>query len=265
VVRFGCRRPGASFVDLIADQVHESLNSTASARPRTARSCSPAWRTAMSCRHGRLPLLNHWHRPAGRWTPLTARSTPTKLVNTPAGLRQLRTPGPEAAFTFHVTVRDPGRCCRIPRGQAPAGDGAAVCISCHAADLDLPDRMAAGEDTTWSRTPHTPPLRSAARPGLPGLARRHLDAASSRQSWGLDFFTTSGALPFDKCDQVFVPGYSAVPRECRLRDHLRPGAVPLAGDRQPYDMARSPCSLYEMAHMDLRRSCDDMRWWGICG
>ncbi len=177
-------------------------------------------------------------------------------------------PDLKAAFTFHVTV--PGHWKVLSNqpgaGVEPAGDAAGWHFRPTPPISTYLTAVAAGEYHLVTDSHTTPrgqqiPLGLACRASL----AEHLDVADitliTRQ--GLDFFTGlfEGDYPFDKYDQVFVPGYSAGATE-------NVGCVIISDQvlfrsrvtAHQYEL-RAMMLLHEMAHMwfgDLVT----MRWWG---
>ena len=276
VIRFGCRQPGAStFVDLIADRVHEiTLNGTAI--DPAAAAAGRIVLDGLADRNELTVTADCRYCTDGTGLHRAVDSADGKIYTytkfEPAYARRVfanfEQPDLKAAFTFHVTV--PGHWKVLSNqpgaGVEPAGDAAGWHFRPTPPISTYLTAVAAGEYHLVTDSHTTPrgqqiPLGLACRASL----AEHLDVADitliTRQ--GLDFFTGlfEGDYPFDKYDQVFVPGYSAGATE-------NVGCVIISDQvlfrsrvtAHQYEL-RAMMLLHEMAHMwfgDLVT----MRWWG---
>ena len=278
VIRFGCRRPGAStFVDLIADRVHQiTLNGTA-IDPATAAADGRILLTGLGDRNELTVTADCRYSADGTGLHRAVDSADGKIYTytkfEPAYARRVfanfEQPDLKAAFTFHVTVPAHWTVLSNQRGSGaePAGDGAAAWHFPPTPPISTYlTAVAAGEYHVVTDSHTTPrgqriPLGFACRASL----AEHLDAEAialiTRQ--GLDFFTGlfEGDYPFDKYDQVFVPGYSAGATEnvgcVIISDQVLFRSRVTANQHG----LRAMMILHEMAHMwfgDLVT----MRWWG---
>jgi aminopeptidase N len=277
VVRFGCRRPGAStFVDLIADRVHEITLNGRAIDPAAAAD-GRIMLTGLADRNELTVTADCRYSTDGTGLHRAVDSADGKIYTytkfEPAYARRVfanfEQPDLKAAFTFHVTVPGPWTVLsnQPGAGAEPAGDGAAVWHFLPTPPISTYlTAVAAGEYHLVTDSHTTPrgqriPLGLACRASL----AEHLDAASialiTRQ--GLDFFTGlfEGDYPFDKYDQVFVPGYSAGATEnvgcVIISDQVLFRSRVTANQYEQ----RAMMLLHEMAHMwfgDLVT----MRWWG---
>ncbi len=278
VIRFGCRRPGAStFVDLIADRIHQiTLNGTA-IDPATAAADGRILLTGLADRNELTIAADCRYSADGTGLHRAVDSADGKIYTytkfEPAYARRVfanfEQPDLKAAFTFHVTVpagwtvlsNQPGA------GAEPDGHGAAVWRFAPTPPISTYlTAVAAGEYHLVTDSHTTPrgqriPLGFACRASLAG----HLDTADialiTRQ--GLDFFTGLFEVdyPFDKYDQIFVPGYSAGATEnvgCVIVSDQMLFRSKVTANQ--YGL-RAMVMLHEMAHMwfgDLVT----MKWWG---
>src|SRR5450755_408627 len=278
VIRFGCRRPGAStFVDLIADRVHQiTLNGTA-IDPATAAADGRILLTGLGDRNELTVTADCRYSADGTGLHRAVDSADGKIYTytkfEPAYARRVfancEQPDLKAAFTFHVTVPAHWTVLSNQRGSGAeqAGDGAAAWHFPPTPPISTYlTAVAAGEYHVVTDSHTTPrgqriPLGFACRASL----AEHLDAEAialiTRQ--GLDFFTGlfEGDYPFDKYDQVFVPGYSAGATEnvgcVIISDQVLFRSRVTANQHG----LRAMMILHEMAHMwfgDLVT----MRWWG---
>ena len=277
VIRFGCRQPGAAtFVDLIADRVHEiTLNGTA-IDPAAAAADGRIVLTGLAGRNELTVTADCRYSTDGTGLHRAVDSADGKIYTytkfEPAYARRVFAnfdqPDLKAAFTFHVTV--PGHWKVLSNqpgaGVEPAGAGTVWRFHPTPPISTYLTAVAAGEYHVVTDSHTTPrgqqiPLGLACRASL----AEHLDAAGialiTRQ--GLDFFTGlfEGDYPFDKYDQVFVPGYSAGATEnvgcVIISDQVLFRSRVTANQ---YEL-RAMMLLHEMAHMwfgDLVT----MRWWG---
>ena len=277
VIRFGCRQPGAAtFVDLIADRVHEITLNGIAIDPAAAAADGRIVLTGLADRNELTVTADCRYSTDGTGLHRAVDSADGKIYTytkfEPAYARRVFAnfdqPDLKAAFTFHVTV--PGHW-KVLSNQPGAGvERAGAGTVWHF--LPTPPistyltAVAAGEYHVVTDSHTTPrgqqiPLGLACRASL----AEHLDAAGialiTRQ--GLDFFTGlfEGDYPFDKYDQVFVPGYSAGATEnvgcVIISDQVLFRSRVTANQHE----LRAMMLLHEMAHMwfgDLVT----MRWWG---
>ena len=277
VIRFGCRQPGAAtFVDLIADRVHEITLNGIAIDPAAAAADGRIVLTGLADRNELTVTADCRYSTDGTGLHRAVDSADGKIYAytkfEPAYARRVFAnfdqPDLKAAFTFHVTV--PGHW-KVLSNQPGAGvERAGAGTVWHF--LPTPPistyltAVAAGEYHVVTDSHTTPrgqqiPLGLACRASL----AEHLDAAGialiTRQ--GLDFFTGlfEGDYPFDKYDQVFVPGYSAGATEnvgcVIISDQVLFRSRVTANQHE----LRAMMLLHEMAHMwfgDLVT----MRWWG---
>jgi aminopeptidase N len=279
VIRFGCREPGAaSYVDLIADSVHEiTLNGApvdvAAAAHGDGRIGLPALaaenvlRVAADCRYsGDGTGLHRAVDPADGKVYTYTKFEPAYARRVYANFEQ---PDLKASFTFHVTA--PAHWTVLsnqPAAEPVPDDGGAVSVWHFPATPPIStylSAVAAGEYRLVQASHTTPlgqmvPLGLACRASLAG----HLEAdeifAITRQ--GLDFYTglLAGSFPFAKYDQVFVPDYSVGATE-------NVGCVVISDEllfRSRVTSAlhelRAMVILHEMAHMWFGNLVT-MRWW----
>ncbi len=277
VIRFGCRQPGAStFVDLIADRVHEITLNGAAIDPAATAADGRIVLAGLADRNELTVTADCRYSSDGTGLHRAVDSADGKIYTytkfEPAYARRVFAsfdqPDLKAAFTFHVTV--PGHWKVLSNqpgaGVEPAGAGTAWHFLPTPPISTYLTAVAAGEYHVVTDSHTTPrgqqiPLGLACRASL----AEHLDAAGialiTRQ--GLDFFTGlfEGDYPFDKYDQVFVPGYSAGATEnvgCVIISDQVLFRSRVTGN--PYEL-RAMMLLHEMAHMwfgDLVT----MRWWG---
>ena len=277
VIRFGCRQPGAStFVDLIADRVHEITLNGIAIDPAAAAADGRIVLTGLADRNELTVTADCRYSTDGTGLHRAVDSADGKIYTytkfEPAYARRVFAnfdqPDLKAAFTFHVTV--PGHWKVLSNqpgaGVERAGAGTVWRFLPTPPISTYLTAVAAGEYHVVTDSHTTPrgqqiPLGLACRASL----AEHLDAAGialiTRQ--GLDFFTGlfEGDYPFDKYDQVFVPGYSAGATEnvgcVIISDQVLFRSRVTANQ---YEL-RAMMLLHEMAHMwfgDLVT----MRWWG---
>ncbi|HTZ30019.1 MAG TPA: aminopeptidase N [Streptosporangiaceae bacterium] len=279
VIRFGCREPGAaSYVDLIADSVHEiTLNGAAvdvAAAARgdgritlTALAAENVLRVAADCRYsGDGTGLHRAVDPADGKVYTYTKFEPAYARRVYANFEQ---PDLKASFTFHVTA--PARWTVLsnqPAAEPVPDEGGARSVWHFPPTPPIStylSAVAAGEYRLVQASHTTPrgqmvPLGLACRASLAG----HLDAdeifAITRQ--GLDFYTGlfRGDFPFAKYDQVFVPDYSVGATE-------NVGCVVISDEllfRSRVTSAlhelRAMVILHEMAHMWFGNLVT-MKWW----
>ena len=277
VIRFGCRQPGAAtFADLIADRVHEITLNGIAIDPAAAAADGRIVLTGLADRNELTVTADCRYSTDGTGLHRAVDSADGKIYAytkfEPAYARRVFAnfdqPDLKAAFTFHVTV--PGHWKVLSNqpgaGVEAAGDAAVWHFLPTPPISTYLTAVAAGEYHLVTDSHTTPrgqqiPLGLACRASL----AEHLDAAGialiTRQ--GLDFFTGlfEGDYPFDKYDQVFVPGYSAGATEnvgcVIISDQVLFRSRVTANQ---YEL-RAMMLLHEMAHMwfgDLVT----MRWWG---
>ena len=277
VIRFGCRQPGAAtFVDLIADRVHEITLNGIAIDPAAAAADGRIVLTGLADRNELTVTADCRYSTDGTGLHRAVDSADGKIYTytkfEPAYARRVFAnfdqPDLKAAFTFHVTV--PGHWKVLSNqpgaGVERAGAGTVWRFLPTPPISTYLTAVAAGEYHVVTDSHTTPrgqqiPLGLACRASL----AEHLDAAGialiTRQ--GLDFFTGlfEGDYPFDKYDQVFVPGYSAGATEnvgcVIISDQVLFRSRVTANQ---YEL-RAMMLLHEMAHMwfgDLVT----MRWWG---
>ncbi len=276
VIRFGCRQPGAAtFVDLIADRVHEiTLNGTAIGPAAAADGRIVL--TGLADRNELTVTADCRYSTDGTGLHRAVDSADGKIYTytkfEPAYARRVFAnfdqPDLKAPFTFHVTVPGPWKVLSNQPGAGvePAGAGRVWHFLPTPPISTYLTAVAAGEYHVVTDS-HTTPRGQQIPLGLacPASLAEHLDAAGialiTRQ--GLDFFTGlfEGDYPFAKYDQVFVPGYSAGATEnvgcVIISDQVLFRSRVTANQ---YEL-RAMMLLHEMAHMwfgDLVT----MRWWG---
>jgi len=297
VIQFGCRQPGAAtYVDLIADRVHEIVLNGTYIDPRGAITDGRIELPGLAHRNELRVVADCRYSSDGTGLHRAVDSADGKVyVYTklePAYARRVyanfEQPDLKAAFTFHVTV--PGPWAVLSNQPALGSEPAAV-------EGDSEEGFGEGRGGGWAaggggavwhfpatpristyltavaageyhvvRTSHTTergqviPLGLACRSSI----AQHLDAEDiwliTRQ--GLDFYTGlfQGDYPFAKYDQVFVPDYSVGATE-------NVGCVVISDEllfRSRVTDAllelRAMVILHEMAHMwfgDLVT----MKWW----
>ena len=277
VIRFGCRQPGAAtFADLIADRVHEITLNGIAIDPAAAAADGRIVLTGLADRNELTVTADCRYSTDGTGLHRAVDSADGKIYAytkfEPAYARRVFAnfdqPDLKAAFTFHVTV--PGHWKVLSNqpgaGVERAGAGTVWRFLPTPPISTYLTAVAAGEYHVVTDSHTTPrgqqiPLGLACRASL----AEHLDAAGialiTRQ--GLDFFTGlfEGDYPFDKYDQVFVPGYSAGATEnvgcVIISDQVLFRSRVTANQHE----LRAMMLLHEMAHMwfgDLVT----MRWWG---
>jgi aminopeptidase N len=277
IIRFSCSQPGAStYVDLIAERVHEITLNGAAIDPASAFANGRIALSPLADSNELRVVAECRYSSDGTGLHRAVDSSDGKIYTytkfEPAYARRVfanfEQPDLKAEFTFHVTV--PADWTVLSNQPAtepePAGEGSAVWhfpptprISTYLT------AMAAGHYHVV-RDSHTTPRGQVVPLGLacPASLAGSLDIDEvyliTRQ--GLDFYTElfQGDYPFAKYDQVFVPEYSAGATEnagcviisdqllfrSRVTDALRE--------------VRAMVILHEMAHMwfgDLVT----MKWW----
>jgi aminopeptidase N len=279
VIRFGCREPGAaSYVDLIADTVHEiTLNGAAvdvaaaahgdGRISLTALAAENVLRVTADCRYsGDGTGLHRAVDPADGKVYTYTKFEPAYARRVYANFEQ---PDLKASFTFHVTAPAHWTVLSNQPAAEPVPDGGGAGSVWHFPPTPpistYLSAVAAGEYRLVQASHTTPlgqmvPLGLACRASLAG----HLDAdeifAITRQ--GLDFYTGlfQGDFPFAKYDQVFVPDYSVGATE-------NVGCVVISDEllfRSRVTSAlhelRAMVILHEMAHMWFGNLVT-MKWW----
>jgi aminopeptidase N len=279
VIRFGCREPGAaSYVDLIADTVHEiTLNGApvdvTAAAGADGRITLPALaaenvlRVAADCRYSADGTgLHRAVDPADGKVYTYTKFEPAYARRVYANFEQ---PDLKASFTFRVTAPAHWTVLSNQPAAGPVPDrGGASSVWRFPPTPPIStylSAVAAGEYRVVQASHTTPggqmvPLALACRASLAG----HLDAdeifAITRQ--GLDFYTSlfQGTFPFAKYDQVFVPDYSVGATE-------NVGCVVISDEllfRSRVTSAlhelRAMVILHEMAHMWFGNLVT-MKWW----
>ena len=247
MIRFGCRQPGAStFVDLIADRVHEiTLNGTAI--DPAAAAAGRIVLDGLADRNELTVTADCRYSTDGTGLHRAVDSADGKIYTytkfEPAYARRVfanfEQPDLKAAFTFHVTVPGHWKVLSNQPGARvePAGDAAGWHFLPTPPISTYLTAVAAGEYHLVTDSHTTPrgqqiPLGLACRASL----AEHLDVgghhADHPPGTGFLHRPVRRRLPI----RQVRPGVRArVQRRChgerRLRDHLGPGAVPLAGDR----------------------------------
>ena len=276
LIRFGCAEPGAaSYVDLIAERVHEvELNG---ARLDLARVVSPGrialpglaagneLRISADCRYSTEGTgLHRSVDSADGQVYLYTKFEPAYARRVFANFEQ---PDLKAPFTFHVTA--PAGWTVLSNQPAAASEPGPAGTTWHFPPTPRISTyltaVVAGQYET-AQASHTTargqqiPLALACRASL----APHLDAADVLEitGRGLDYYTGlfDGDFPFAQYAQAFVPEYSAGATEnvgcVVITDQL---LFPSKVTGEMYEM-RAMVILHEMAHMwfgDLVT----MKWW----
>jgi aminopeptidase N len=278
VVRFDCAEPGeASYVDLVADAVHEITLNGVPLDPATAYADGRVTLPRLAARNELRVVADCAYAASGTGMHRSADSADGgtyiygKLAQAYARTAYacFDQPDLKAEFTFRVTV--PAQWTVLSNQPAagtpePAGDGRSVWRFLPTPRLPtFTTTVVAGDYHVVTASHTTPsgqqiPLELACRTGLAG----HLDAEPlfevTRQ--GLDFYTEVFGVPYPyaKYGQVFVPELS-----CQASEDA--GCV-LVSERFVYrsritavmDEMRTGTLLHEMAHMwfgDLVTQ----QWW----
>ncbi len=283
VIRFGCARPGAaSYVDLIAERVHEIVLNGCRVDPGTAvspgrielRDLAQAneLRVTAECRYSRDGTgLHRSVDSADGKVYIYTKFEPAYARRMFANFEQ---PDLKSRFTFHVTVpahwavlsNQPALDGQPEPAPAPGGESAVTwnfpptpVISTYLTAVMAGDyHVLAGSHTT-ARGQRVP-LVLACRASL--VASLDAEDILRITRTGLDFYTGlfEADYPFGQYGQVFVPEYSAGATEnvgcVALSDDL---LFPSKVTDAMYEL-RAMIVLHEMAHMwfgDLVT----MRWW----
>jgi aminopeptidase N len=277
VIRFGCTQPGArTYVDLVAERVHEITLNGARVDPATAvadgritlppLAASNELTVAADCRYGSDGTgLHRSVDPADGGVYTYTKFEPAYARRVYANFEQ---PDLKAAFTFRVTA--PASWTVLSNQPAPEpetrDDDTRVWLFPPTPRISTYLTAVAAGDYQVVRASHTTPRGQVIPLGLACRASlaRYLDQPSilriTRQ--GLDFFTGlfQGDYPFAKYEQVFVPDYSVGATE-------NVGCVVLSDEllfrsrvTDALQALRAMVILHEMAHMwfgDLVT----MKWW----
>ena len=281
LIRFGCRQPGAaSYLDLIADRVHEIVLNGSRLDPRQAVSAGRITLPALAAENELRVTADCRYSNEGTGMHRSVDSADGRVyVYTkfePAYARRVfanfEQPDLKAPFTFHVTTPADWTVLSnqpAPASEAPASEAGPAGTTWHFPPTPRISTyltaVVAGQYETV-RGVHTIasgqeiPLTLACRASL----AEHLDAAEvlAITGRGLDYYTGlfGGDFPFDQYCQAFVPEYSAGATEnvgcvCITDQLLFPSKV----TSEMYE-TRAMVILHEMAHMwfgDLVT----MRWW----
>jgi aminopeptidase N len=278
VIRFSCEQPGAAtYVDLIAEKVHEITLNGAAIDPAGAFADGRLMLPALTDSNELTVVADCRFSGDGTGLHRAVDSADGRVYTytkfEPAYARRVyanfEQPDLKAAFSFHVTVPEHWTVLSNQPGAEPepAGRGRAVWHFPPTPQISTYLTAVAAGEYHVVRAAHTTargqlvPLALACRESLAG----YLDAEDifliTRQ--GLDFYTSlfQGDYPFAKYDQVFVPEYSAGATE-------NVGCVAISDEflfrsrvTDTLHEVRAMVILHEMAHMwfgDLVT----MRWWG---
>jgi aminopeptidase N len=278
VVRFDCTEPGeASYVDLVADAVHDITLNGVSLDPAAAWTGGRVTLPGLAARNELRVAADCAYAGSGTGMHRSADSADGGIyIYGKLAQAYARTayacfdqPDLKAEFTFRVTAPEQWTVLsNQPAAGAPepAGDGSAVWRFLPTPRLPtFTTTVVAGDYHVVTSSHTTPggqqiPLELACRAGLAD----HLDPGALFEvtGLGLDFYTgVLGAYPFAKYGQVFVPELSCLASEDAGCVLVTEQFVYRSRVTAVMDEMRTGTLLHEMAHMwfgDLVTQ----QWWG---